>query len=129
SFAAFGMAEETWSSGRGPPSNNGLSAYPPSRGVISVRGNGPLTPAMDVVVQFARTMADLLVVLDVIVAQDPDTRGDLWRLQSWVPIPSVASVRPASYAELAVGRDALAGKRFGVPRMYINADPEAGTAE
>src|SRR5690606_39133633 len=30
--------------------------------------------------------------------------------------------------ELAVGRDALAGKRFGVPRMYINADPEAGTA-
>ena len=27
SFAAFGLAEETWSSGRGPASNNGLCAY------------------------------------------------------------------------------------------------------
>ncbi len=129
SFAAFGLAEETWSSGRGPASNNGLCAYTPSRGVISVRGNWPLTPTMDVVVPFARTMADLLEVLDVVVAEDPNTRGDLWRLQPWVPIPSVASVRPASYAELAAPAEALAGKRFGVPRMYINADPDAGTSE
>ncbi|WP_131107532.1 amidase [Pseudomonas sp. Sample_10] len=129
SFAAFGLAEETWSSGRGPASNNGLCAYTPSRGVISVRGNWPLTPTMDVVVPFARTMADLLEVLDVVVADDPDTRGDLWRMQPWVPIPSVASVRPASYLELAAQPDALAGKRLGVPRMYINADPEAGTSE
>ena len=129
SFAAFGLAEETWSSGRGPASNNGLCAYTPSRGVISVRGNWPLTPTMDVVVPYARTMADLLEVLDVVVAEDPDTRGDLWRLQPWVPIPSVTSVRPASYATLAVSSDSLAGKRFGVPRMYINADPDAGTSE
>ncbi|WP_434706522.1 amidase [Pseudomonas sp. D4-18] len=129
SFAAFGLAEETWSSGRGPASNNGLCAYTPSRGVISVRGNWPLTPTMDVVVPFARTMADLLEVLDVVVANDPDTRGDLWRLQPWVPIPSVDSVRPASYQSLAAKPQVLAGVRFGVPRMYINADPEAGTAE
>ena len=129
SFAAFGLAEETWSSGRGPASNNGLCAYTPSRGVISVRGNWPLTPTMDVVVPYARTMADLLEVLDVVVAEDPHTRGDLWRLQPWVPIPSVASVRPASYPELAATAESLAGKRFGVPRMYINADPEAGTSE
>ena len=129
SFAAFGMAEETWSSGRGPASNNGLCAYTPSRGVISVRGNWPLTPTMDVVVPYARTMADLLEVLDVIVAEDPETRGDLWRLQPWVPIPSVASVRPAAYTELSTDAESLVGKRFGVPRMYINADPDAGTAE
>lgn len=129
SFAAFGLAEETWSSGRGPASNNGLCAYTPSRGIISVRGNWPLTPTMDVVVPFARTMEDLLEVLDVIVADDPETRGDLWRMQPWVPIPSASSVRPATYRELAAKPDALAGKRFGVPRMYINADPEAGTSE
>nr|WP_218585779.1 amidase [Pseudomonas sp. AN3A02] len=129
SFAAFGLAEETWSSGRGPASNNGLCAYTPSRGVISVRGNWPLTPTMDVVVPYARTMADLLEVLDVVVAEDPDTRGDLWRMQPWVPIPSVASVRPDAYGALAATGDALAGKRFGVPRMYINADPEAGTSD
>jgi amidase len=129
SFAAFGLAEETWSSGRGPASNNGLCAYTPSRGVISVRGNWPLTPTMDVVVPYARTMADLLEVLDVVVADDADTRGDLWRLQPWVPVPAASAVRPESYPALACGSEALAGKRFGVPRMFINADPLAGTAQ
>ncbi|MBG6491388.1 amidase [Pseudomonas aeruginosa] len=129
SFAAFGLAEETWSSGRGPASNNGLCAYTPSRGVISVRGNWPLTPTMDVVVPYARSMADLLEILDVVVADDPDTRGDLWRMQPWAPIPTASEVRPASYPALAAGAEALAGKRFGVPRMFINADPDAGTSE
>ena len=129
SFAAFGLAEETWSSGRGPASNNGLCAYTPSRGVISVRGNWPLTPTMDVVVPYARTMADLLEVLDLVVADDADTRGDLWRLQPWVPIPKPSEVRPASYPALAQGTAVLKGKRLGVPRMYINKDELAGTSE
>ncbi|WP_047250258.1 amidase [Chromobacterium subtsugae] len=129
SFAAFGMAEETWSSGRGPASNNGLCAYTPSRGVISVRGNWPLTPTMDVVVPYARTMADLLEVLDVIVADDPISRGDLWRLQPWVKIPKASEVRPDSYSGLLAQPDMLKGKRFGIPRMYINKDELAGTSE
>ncbi|MBG4651382.1 amidase [Pseudomonas aeruginosa] len=129
SFAAFGLAEETWSSGRGPASNNGLCAYTPSRGVISVRGNWPRTPTMDVGVPYARSRADLLEILDVVGADDPDTRGDLWRMQPWVPIPKASEVRPASYPALAAGAEALAGKRFGVPRMFINADPDAGTSE
>jgi len=79
SFAAFGLGEETWSSGRAPASCNALCAYTPSRGVISVRGNWPLVPTMDVVVPHTRTMADLLEVLDVIVADDAETRGDFWR--------------------------------------------------
>ncbi|GAB3112366.1 amidase [Janibacter alkaliphilus] len=130
SLAAFGLAEETWSSGRGPASNNGLCAYTPSRGVISVRGNWPLVPSMDVVVPHTRTMADLLEVLDVVVADDPDTTCDLWRLQPWVPIPAASQVRPASYPALAErGSGALAGARLGLPGMYADADPEAGTGE
>ncbi|MBT2483450.1 MULTISPECIES: amidase [unclassified Microbacterium] len=127
SFAAFGLGEETWSSGRGPATNNALCAYTPSRGIISTRGNWPLVPTMDVVVPHTRTMADLLEVLDVIVADDADTRGDFWRVQPWVPIPAASSIRPRSYP--ALGRDAsLVGARIGIPRMYINADPDAGTA-
>ncbi|MEU9133325.1 amidase [Kitasatospora sp. NPDC048540] len=132
SFGAFGLGEETWSSGRAPASNNALCAYTPSRGVISVRGNWPLVPTMDVVVPHTRTMADLLELLDVIVADDPQTRGDLWRAQPWVPLPAASQVRPASYPALApadarTAAAALAGKRVGVPRMYINSDPDAGT--
>ena len=133
SFAAFGLAEETWSSGRAPASNNALCAYTPSRGVISVRGNWPLVPTMDVVVPHTRTMADLLEVLDVVVADDTEARGDFWRVQPWIQVPKASAVRPPSYLDLAVPDGAaaagvLAGKRLGVPRMYINADPEAGTA-
>lgn len=134
SFGAFGLGEETWSSGRAPASNNALCAYTPSRGIISVRGNWPLVPTMDVVVPHTRSMADLLELLDVIVADDAETRGDFWRAQPWVEIPAASRVRPASYPALArfdvdSARSALKGKRFGVPAMYINADPEAGTSE
>ena len=128
SFAAFGLAEETWSSGRAPAALNGLCAYTPSRGVISVRGNWPLVPTMDVVVPHTRSMADLLEVLDIIVADDPAPRGDLWRLQPWVPIPAPSAHRPPSYPALA-RTASLRGKRIGVPAMYINADPLAGTAQ
>jgi amidase len=131
SFAAFGLGEETWSSGRSPASNNALCAYTPSRGVISVRGNWPLVPTMDVVVPHTRTMADLLEVLDVVVADDPETRGDFWRAQPWVHVPPASSVRPASYRALAVSPSqaghVLSGRRLGVPRMYIGADEQAGT--
>ncbi len=134
SFAAFGLGEETWSSGRAPATNNALCAYTPSRGVISVRGNWPLVPTMDVVVPHTRTMADMFEVLDIVVADDPESRGDFWRMQPWVRIPRASSKRPRSYQDLVPGdrdgaRRALVGKRFGVPRMYVNADPEAGVGE
>jgi amidase len=134
SFAAFGLGEETWSSGRAPASNNALCAYTPSRGVISTRGNWPLVPTMDVVVPHTRSMSDMLEVLDVVVADDSDVRGDFWRAQPWIEIPRASAVRPESYQALAprdgdAARSALAGKRFGIPRMYVNADPQAGTAE
>jgi amidase len=132
SFGAFGLGEETWSSGRAPASYNALCAYTPSRGIISVRGNWPLVPTMDVVVPHTRSMADMLELLDVIVADDAETRGDFWRTQPWIPLPKASEIRPASYLSLGAGgadraRQALAGKRFGVPRMYINADPDAGS--
>jgi amidase len=130
SFAAFGLGEETWSSGRGPATNNALCAYTPSRGVISTRGNWPLVPTMDVVVPHTRTMTDLLEVLDVIVADDDETRGDFWRAQPWVALPTASATRPESYPTLGVdAAKALAGARIGIPRMYINADPDAGSAE
>ena len=78
-------------------------------------------------------MADLLEVLDVVVADDPETRGDFWRVQPWVPIPPASRLRPASYVALAVDPPAapavLAGRRLGVPRMYVGTDDEAGTGD
>jgi amidase len=123
SFAAFGLGEETWSSGRAPASLNGLVAYTPSRGVISVRGNWPLVPTMDVVVPHTRTMADMLELLDVIVADDANPRGDFWRMQPWIDLPKSSTIRPASYKALAEDAS-LKGRRFGIPRMYINGETD-----
>lgn len=123
SFGAFGLAEETWSSGRAPASNNALVAYTPSRGVISIRGNWPLVPTMDVVVPHTRSVADLLRLLDVVVADDPVRDGDLWRMQDWVDIPAASAVRPPSFAELAPLP--LEGLRLAVPRIYVNGDPDS----
>lgn len=122
SMAVFGMGEETVSSGRSPASNNGLCAYTPSWGVLSIRGNWPLFPARDVVVPHTRSMPDMLRVLDVLVQDDEVTRGDFWRNQRVVELPLPSAHRPASYLEVA-DPAALHGKRFAVPRMYLGKDP------
>ncbi|ESY66867.1 MULTISPECIES: amidase [Mesorhizobium] len=124
SFCAFGLGEETWSSGRAPATNNALVAYTPSRGVISVRGNWPLVPTMDVVVPHTRTVYDMLELLDIIVADDPETRGDFWRAQPWIKLPNSSEMRPQRYTELTLA-GSLKGRRLGVPRMYIGRDSGA----
>lgn len=126
-FAAFGMGEETVSSGRSPASNNALCAYTPSWGLISIRGNWPLFPARDVVVPHTRTMADMLRMLDVLVQEDEVTRGDFWRHQTVLDLPKLSDHRPATYSHLASSDDgragALNGVRLGVPAMYLGNDP------
>ena len=121
-LAVFGMGEETVSSGRSPASNNGLCAYTPSWGMLSIRGNWPLFPARDVVVPHTRSMPDMLRVLDVLVQDDPITRGDFWRHQEVIELPKPSEHRPESYLSLQ-DPDALRGKRFAVPRMYLGEDP------
>ena len=130
SFAAFGLGEETWSSGRAPAASNGLCAYTPSRGLISTRGNWPLVPTMDVVVPHTRTMADLAELLDFLVAEDPETAGDFWRMQPWVELPKVSSVISESFVirhRKAVAEKSLAGVRLAAPKMFLGLDPEQGT--
>ncbi|KAJ5585109.1 uncharacterized protein N7459_004909 [Penicillium hispanicum] len=127
SFGVFGMGEETISSGRSPASNNGLVAYTPSRGLISIRGNWPLFPTCDTVVPHTRTVEDMFALLDVIVAKDEKTKCDFWRDQPFIQLPEVSNIRPNTYHDLSDAK-ALAGKKIGVPKMYIglvDADPTA----
>ncbi|CAN8102821.1 unnamed protein product [Discula destructiva] len=125
SFGVIGMGEETYSSGRSPASNNGLVAYTPSRGIISSRGNWPLFSTRDTVVPHTRSVRDMMTLLDVLVATDDIKTGDFWREQPFVRLTPVEEVRPKSYHDLADAKS-LAGKRLGVPKMYIGEeDPEA----
>ncbi|KAM0546724.1 hypothetical protein ACHAPJ_010652 [Fusarium lateritium] len=129
SFAAFGMGEETVSSGRSPASNNAVVAYTPSRGWISIRGNWPLYPTCDVVVPHTRTMKDLLSLLEVIAAEDPTTTGDFWRNQPFVELPKPWGGSPTPGIFRDIGNfSSLRGLRFAVPAMYIGGQaPEGAT--
>lgn len=122
SFAAFGFAGETVSSGRSPASNNALVGYSPSRGVIPNRGQWPLYPTCDVIVPHTRSVEDLFAVLNAIIADDQHgARGiDFWRNQNFVPIPEASSNRPSDYYTLA-DPSALSGKRIAVPKCFIGA--------
>ena len=129
SFCAFGMAEETVSSGRSPASNNSLVAYTPSRGIISIRGNWPLYPTCDVIVPHARTVEDLLTLLDVLAVDDEIVDGDFWRSQPCVQIPGPDKIRPYSGSFLSLqDSESLKGKTIGVPKMYIGLQDSSPTA-
>ncbi|KAF4469811.1 glu asp-tRNA amidotransferase subunit A [Fusarium albosuccineum] len=126
SFAAFGFAGETVSSGRSPASNNALVGYSPSSGVIPNRGQWPLYPTCDVIVPHTRSMQDLFDVLSVIVADDTKslTGLDFWRNQKFIQIPKSSEVRPTDYHSLEDPK-ALEGKRIAVPRCFLgNKDYE-----
>lgn len=121
SMCAFGMGEETVSSGRSPAANNALVAYTPSRGVLSIRGNWPLRPTCDVTVPHTRSVADLERLLDVLAVRDPNTVGDFWREQTVVDLPA-----PESVFEHPISRprpERLDGLRIGVPKIFIGEDP------
>ncbi|MCI1673626.1 MAG: amidase [Bifidobacterium tibiigranuli] len=120
SFAAFGMGEETVSSGRSPASNNAVVAYTPSRGVISMRGNWVLHATKDVVVPHTRTVDDLLRLLQTLAVDDPDTRGDMWRRQQFVPLDDARRIHERGFADIAdaARAGALAGLRIGVVLEY-----------
>lgn len=117
-FAAFALGTETVSSGRSPASNNALAAYTPSRGILPLRGVWPLYPTCDVLVPYTRTMADMIHILDVLATSNQDSSGDFWKSQPYITLPTLDTVRPQTYSSLA-DKNALQGKRLGVPLMYI----------
>ncbi|KAE8829363.1 hypothetical protein PTNB73_06674 [Pyrenophora teres f. teres] len=115
SMAAFGMGSETVSSGRSPASNNALVCYTPSKGLLSCRGLWPLYVTCDVPTPYARSMDDMLELLNVIATPDPDLTGDFIREQPHIQIPKPPEI---DYNTLR-NPDFLKGKHIGIPKLYI----------
>jgi len=116
-LATFAMGGETGGSIRVPSTHQSLVGLKPSAGLISVNGTWPLAPERDVIGPFAKSVADVAMAMDALVAYDPNN--------IWNPyIPEV--VRPASYTNFLNGKS-LQGKVIGLPRPYIGkGDPANG---
>ena len=103
SFAAAGMGSDTCGSIRIPASVNNLVGLRPTKGLSSIAGIVPLSVTQDVGGPLARSVADLAVMLDATVGEDPgDPATHLDPGQS----------RPR-FAE-ALNAGALKGARIGV---------------
>ena len=70
SFGVVGLGSDTWGSIRNPSSINALVGLRPSRALVSRTGMIGLYDARDVSGPMARTVADLVALLDVIAGVD-----------------------------------------------------------
>ncbi|MCX6954235.1 MAG: amidase family protein, partial [Verrucomicrobia bacterium] len=116
SFGVAGLGSDTFGSIRNPSSNNALVGLRPSWALVPRTGMVGLYDARDTAGPMARSVTDLVRLLDVIAgpdAADPATAGAAGKI-------------PATYAA-ALKPDGLRGKRLGVLRQAFPAgksDPQ-----
>ena len=105
-FGVVGLGSDTWGSIRNPSSNNALCGLRPSWALVSRAGMVGLYDARDTAGPMARTMTDLVALLDVIAGKD---EGD--------PATAHAAGKiPPSYNAF-LNADGARGKRLGVLRQ------------
>lgn len=107
-FGAVGLGSDTGSSIRGPSSHQALVGFRTTMGLTSRDGIAPLSAARDVGGPMARTVADAVAVLEVIVGQDP---ADPVTFESEGQVPE-------NYRQF-LDAGALEGARIGVLRQLF----------
>ncbi|MCZ6915140.1 MAG: amidase family protein [Gemmatimonadetes bacterium] len=112
-FCAVGLGTDTGSSIRGPASHQALVGFRTTMGLTSRDGIAPLSLARDVGGPMARTVADAVAVLEVIVGLDPAD-----------PVTAASEGRiPDNYRQF-LDSAGLVGARIGVLRqLFEEEDP------
>ena len=113
SFAAAGMGSDTCGSIRIPAANNNLFGLRGTAGLSSRTGIIPLSHTQDIGGPLARSVSDLVLMLDATVGADPDDAST----------QAAARHIPSSF-RTALKPDALAGLRIGVVKNLFGAAPE-----
>ena len=111
SFGVVGLGSDTWGSVRNPSSNNALVGLRPSWALVPRTGMVGLYDARDTAGPMARTVTDLVRLLDVVAGVDPADPATA----------GAAGKIPSTYAT-ALKKDGLRGKRLGVFRQAFPAD-------
>ena len=112
-LAVAGMGSDTCGSIRNPASQNNLVGLRGTQGLSSRTGIVPLSSTQDIGGPIARSIADLAIMLDATVGQDPADPATL----------ASAGHIPTSY-RAALRADVLKGARIGVIRSLFGTTPE-----
>ncbi|KAJ6562358.1 amidase signature enzyme [Mycena capillaripes] len=121
-LAAVTLGSETDGSITCPTSNNNLAGIKPTVGLTSRAGVVPISAHQDTVGPMTRSLTDAAIVLSVIAGKDPN---DNFTLAQPPVVPDFTK---------ALNKNALKGKRIGVPRrVFLNDsitgnDPSIGVA-
>ncbi len=110
-FALLGTGTDTSNSIRMPSSTSAVIGVLPTRGLVSIAGIAPLDWLMDDTGPIARDVTDAAIALGVMAGEDPldfRTKGSATKAQS------------GPYTQY-LKKDALQGKRFGVPAFILDA--------
>jgi amidase len=115
-FALVGTGTDTSNSIRMPCGTSSVVGVLPTRGLVSTVGVAPLDWLLDNVGPIARDVTDAAIALDVMAGEDPldfRTRN------------SHAQAQPGPYTQY-LSKEALKGKRFGVPSSVLDATAVPG---
>ena len=112
-FAVLGTGTDTANSIRQPAANNSLVGMLPTRGLTSIAGIEPLDWLRDNTGPLARDVTSAAIALEVMQAEDP--------LDAWTA-GSAAKAQRGPYRRY-LKKDALKGKRFGVPWFVLEGSP------
>jgi Asp-tRNA(Asn)/Glu-tRNA(Gln) amidotransferase A subunit family amidase len=110
-FALLGTGTDTSNSIRMPSSTSAVIGVLPTRGLVSIAGIAPLDWLMDDTGPIARDVTDAAIALGVMAGEDPldfRTAG------------SAAKAQAGPYTQY-LKKDAIQGKRFGVPAFIFDA--------
>jgi Asp-tRNA(Asn)/Glu-tRNA(Gln) amidotransferase A subunit family amidase len=126
--AEMGNGTDTGNSIRMPASTSSVVGYFPTRGLVSIAGIAPLDWLLDNTGPIARNVTDVAIALSVMAGAE-----------SGKATPDAADPRTAEAAAKAqagpytkyLKKDALKGKRFGVPKFILDGagTPFHGTCE
>jgi len=115
-LAVFGTGTDTSNSIRLPAGASGLVGFLPTRGLVSINGIHPLAWLLDNTGPLARTVTDAGIALQVMAGEDP---------KDFRTVGSSAKAQRGPYTQY-LRKDALKGKRFGVPAFIMDDSGRQG---
>jgi Asp-tRNA(Asn)/Glu-tRNA(Gln) amidotransferase A subunit family amidase len=111
-MALLGNGTDTGNSIRMPAATSAVVGVFPTRGLVSLAGIAPLDWRLDNTGPIARNVIDAAIALTVMAGED---RGDA------ATIGSAQNAQPGPYSKY-LRRDALRGRRFGVPAFILDGE-------
>src|SRR4030095_989161 len=109
-FAVFGTGTDTSNSIRLPSGASGLVGVLPTRGLLSINGIHPLDWLLDNTGPMARNVTDAAITLGVMAGEES---------KDFRTLGSPTKPQPGPYLQY-LKKDALKGKRFGVPSFIMD---------